>query len=1057
MSNEIKPPNPNNSLLEAILDGTPQDIIDRYARLTEVAATTDFGDYDRNVVVIDTETTGVSFKKDELTQIAAARLEHGEIIEWFVTFVNPGMPIPEDIVRLTNISDDDVADAPTPSEALSQLVEFVGDAKLVAHNAYFDKNFVTRHPSGYPLLENQWIDSLELSRISLPRMKSHRLIDLVVAFGAPLSTHRADDDVVATCALYRILLAAIKSMPESLLVEIGSYADPEEWPFGQIFKSFAEAAEAERVQKASSLNEQAADPFNFNVGTEEVEDVEGSETDAPIELFPSHGLSFSLQAMRRERIVELANSQVSRVDAASLITPAQEDALRNTSITIKGDEGLQPKSMQFPTDFEIEDAFSTEGLLGEIYGDFEQRKPQLDMALAVKGAFEDSTNLVVEAGTGTGKSMAYLVPGVLSAIKNNIGIGVATKTNALLDQLVYKELPSLSDGLQRAGLLDRPLNIASIKGFSHYPCLLKIQRIQKDGPKVRMVANEGKSQAPALAALLSFIEQSDYDDIDSLKIDYRVLPRPSITTNSSECLRKRCPFYGRECFVLGCRSQSESADVVVTNHSLLFYDAVLDNALLPPIRYWVVDEAHSVEEDARKALSLTLSLDGLSWTSHRLTSEDSRTNVLTSALRTAGRADGGAKLIEELVYKAQAAAHQMEEELAVFSSATEALLYFDTQPKSSYDLFDLWIKDQVRSSERFQAVREGACGLSGRMEKVIATLQEIVILLDDIPTATSAQRSLASVVLELKEANQAANEIFMKPSDKYVYSVTLNRHDPKSRTRTGGNTFHAQLYNVGAELNESFYENTRSVVYTSATLTVNNSFKAFESAVGLNQGIQSNARKLKLDPCFDFDTNMQVIVVSDMPEPNNPSYITKLEEFLKELHVQQGGSVLTLFTNKRDMDKCFDGVNNHLKEHGLRLASQRRGVSVKGLRDEFIKEKSLSLFALKSFWEGFDAPGATLQSVVVPRLPFGNPNDPLSMERSSRDDNAWTKFDLPKAVIELRQAAGRLIRKADDRGTFILCDSRLLTKGYGRMFISSLPSSNVKVIPASEVYSELFK
>lgn len=158
-----------------------------------------------------------SLAHDELTQIAAARVENGEIVDWFVTFVNPGKPIPEDVAHLTDIHDEDVADAPSASEALADLAAFVGDAVVVAHNAEFDRNFTTKHPTGYPLLENTWVDSLDLSRIALPRMKSHRLIDLVKAFGAPRSTHRADEDVAATCALLRILLAAVEAMPTMLL------------------------------------------------------------------------------------------------------------------------------------------------------------------------------------------------------------------------------------------------------------------------------------------------------------------------------------------------------------------------------------------------------------------------------------------------------------------------------------------------------------------------------------------------------------------------------------------------------------------------------------------------------------------------------------------------------------------------------------------------------------------------------------------------------------------------------------------------------------------------
>ena len=214
----------HDALQSFISEGTPKAVRERYAALSALAENADFGDLDRNIVVLDTETTGLSFNHDELTQIAAARMERGVITDWFVTFVNPGKPIPEDVARLTDIHDEDVASAPSPAEALSRLAEFVGDATVVAHNMEFDRTFTTRHEEGSPLLSCTWIDSLDLARIALPRLKSHRLLDLVKAFGAPLSTHRADADVASTCAIFRILLAGVAAMPPSLVREIAGLA-----------------------------------------------------------------------------------------------------------------------------------------------------------------------------------------------------------------------------------------------------------------------------------------------------------------------------------------------------------------------------------------------------------------------------------------------------------------------------------------------------------------------------------------------------------------------------------------------------------------------------------------------------------------------------------------------------------------------------------------------------------------------------------------------------------------------------------------------------------------
>ncbi len=582
----------------SVTDGTPADVIERYASLPQRAQASDFGTYDENIVVVDTETTGVSVKKDELTQIAAARLEHGEVTEWYVTFVNPGIPIPDEISHLTHIYDADVAAAPSPQEALAGLVAFARDAKMVAHNAEFDRNFTTKHPAGYPLLENTWIDSLELSRIALPRMKSHRLIDLVRAFGAPLSTHRADDDVAALCAVYRVLLAAVDAMPEGLLHSISQLATPQEWTTQPLFAAFADRAYERRL---AELIEGGMDPAEAKA------------------LAPER---FSLKQIRRDRMADAPRR--AKVDAADMVSA---EVLQQANVRVER-EGEGMTMLTFPTPEAVEEVFTPEGLIGTLYEDYETREEQAEMALAVRDAFASSVNLCVEAGTGVGKSMAYLVPAAFTAQQNNISLGVATKTNALLDQLVYKELPLLSKALGDT------LTYASLKGFSHYPCLRKIQRLMESGAQMRMVMNEEKTQAPAIAGVLSFIEQTGCDDMDTLKVDFRTLPRSAISTTSHECLRRKCPFYGQSCFVFGARKLAESADIVVTNQSLFFCDVAAEGGLLPPIRYWVVDEAHGAEAEARQALALEISLEALGNLVSRVGADANARNVFVRAERT---------------------------------------------------------------------------------------------------------------------------------------------------------------------------------------------------------------------------------------------------------------------------------------------------------------------------------------------------------------------------------------------------------------------------------------
>lgn len=1031
----------HETLRDYVSDGTPAGVFARYASLPAAAAAADFGDLDRNIVVIDTETTGFSLNHDELTQIAAARMERGEVTGWFITFVNPGKPIPEDVAHLTDIHDEDVADAPTPEDALAQLVSFVGDAKLVAHNAEFDRNFTTKHPSGYPLLENTWIDSLDLARIALPRMKSHRLLDLVRAFGLPPSTHRADADVAATCSLFRILLAAVDAMPSPLVREIARMAPADQWSTSVVFEHFARAHAARGAYAVSADCEVAttgadglaapvglagageyasADDLAVSAGLSACDSAPASTPATPAKERP-----FSLQALRKARVGAIEHK--AKPDADALAADPQ-------------------KGLSFPSAEEVAQAFDAEGLVGKLYPDFEPRREQAMMAEAVRAAFAASENLMVEAGTGVGKSMAYLVPAVLTARANNVAVGVATKTNALLDQLVYHELPALAEALGG-------LSYAALKGFSHYPCLRRVARLVQEGAHMREVAGKEYSQAPALAALLSFVEQTEYDDMDGLKIDYRVLPRRAITTTSHDCLRRKCPFFGTSCFVHGARRRAEAADVVVTNHSLLFCDLAADGGLLPPIRYWVVDEAHGAEAEARRAFSLELAAEDLTRIAQRVSADESSRNVFVRAERQAVAANGedGTTLLYALTGKARAAGKLFAQAADDFSRHMKDLLFFDPSKRSKgYDHVEVWVNDDVRRSETFSQVAAFGKAMADAAEKLVTSCQELVGYLEDVDGAAEVQREIASIAMTLKDTLHAAEIILDKAPERYVYAASLSRKNDRPTDK-----LEALLVNVGEALCETLYARTHSVVFASATLTVGESFDAFEASLALNSDENSRCRTCRLDSCYDYDGHMTVYVANDIPEPNDVGYLPALQQLLIDVHRAQQGSLLTLFTNRREMEKCFEVVQPALKGDDLRVVCQKWGVSVKGLRDDFLADEHLSLFALKSFWEGFDAPGATLKGVVIPKLPFAKPTDPLSCERAQRDDQAWRRYVLPAAVLETKQAAGRLIRKADDTGVLILTDRRLITKGYGKAFLDSLPSRTIKVCSSKEIADAL--
>ena len=258
--------------------------------------------------------------------------------------------------------------------------------------------------------------------------------------------------------------------------------------------------------------------------------------------------------------------------------------------------------LKMPSREEIEADYAPGGLVNRMYPTYEPRDEQIAMALEVRDALVTGTHRVIEAGTGVGKSMAYLVPFAEAARRNNITVGIATKSNNLADQLMYHELPKLAEQLNGG------LSFCALKGYDHYPCLRKLERMSRGQVEIT-TKRDPADTLTAVAVIMAYVCQSADGDLDSLGIRWRSVNRPDFTTASRECARRLCPFFPDKCLVHGARRRAAHADVVVTNHSLLFRNVAAEGRILPPIRHWVVDEAHSIEREARRQWARVVSAD----------------------------------------------------------------------------------------------------------------------------------------------------------------------------------------------------------------------------------------------------------------------------------------------------------------------------------------------------------------------------------------------------------------------------------------------------------------
>lgn len=955
---------------DLLLPGTPEEVRERYRSLEKRAHEMSFDLLEQDIVFLDTETTGLSFRDCELIQISAAIADGRMAVDRFDTFVHPGGPIPPEITRLTGIRDLDVMDAPRPREAVAALADFVGGQPVVAHNVSFDRTFIESVPGGRAV-SDIWIDSLALSRIALPRLSTHRLADMAEAFGCASVTHRANDDVDALLGIWRILLVALSDLPDGLLEHLAGLHEDTSWSFRPIFRQLAALKGPQR---------------------------------------------FSLHAARRALVSK---------------HPAQP----------RTDAAERASELVAPPAEEIAAAFGRDGMLASMYRSYEDRPEQVRMACAVRDAQATSAHAVIEAGTGVGKSLAYLLPSVLFAQANQLSVGIATKTNALTDQLVSQELPAL------ARVLPEGLTFASLKGYDHYPCLERLERACLEDLPVDLVESRDRSETAiqqemltAMAVTYAYSCQSVDGDLDALGIRWRAVPRRLLTTTSSECQRHRCPFYPDECLVHGARKRAAAADIVVTNHALLLRNVVAEGKILPPIRHWVVDEAHGFEEEARHQWALELSAAALREGFEVL--GGTRSGTLHRMMQATATLDG-ASLIQRLVTKCSASASRAQVACQSLFDAIQGLA--SLARGGAYDAATIWIDDKVRTSSVWRTLDEAGADALERLTEVEKDAQALRDALAGEDGRLAG--TMGEAMRFLSEAREVLSLVLAGEDKSYVYyaEVMRRRHGPNQLRLV------AEKVDVGADLAERWLPEMMSVVFSSATMAVGGSFEHFEQSVGLDRLPRDKVSEYLLPSSFDFDHNMAVVVCRDLPAPGTPRYLDALANLLFDVHVSMGGSVLTLFTNRREMETVFSQLEGRLAAEGIELACQSRGASPRRLRQRFLADKDLSLFALKSFWEGFDAAGETLRCVVIAKLPFANPNDPLVKEREARDPRSWWHNSLPEAVVSVKQAAGRLIRTKTDTGVLVLADSRLATKRYGQQFLRSLPSQTVVHLDAANI------
>ncbi|AEF94195.1 DNA polymerase III, epsilon subunit [Desulfotomaculum nigrificans CO-1-SRB] len=655
---------------------------------------------------------------------------------------------------------------------------------------------------------------------------------------------------------------------------------------------------------------------------------------------------------------------------------------------------------------------------------FQYRPQQCDMMGEVVKAFNEDKILLVEAGTGTGKSLAYLVPAIVWARQNDERVLITTHTINLQEQLWHKDLPLL------ANLPDFEFKAALMKGRSNYLCLRRWFALMAE-------PNHQPEEAHFLARLLVWLHQTITGDKSELFIPYQESEYwYRVCSESDGCLGSRCRFFAEKCFFAAARRAAEQADVVIVNHSLLLSDVNTDNMVLPSYGPLIIDEAHHLENTATEHLGYT---SGRSEVSRWLTATGRQLQKLEQLVVSVDP-EGWQKLLKQSIAAKQTCMdsvtvlfemlHRWAGQSAVNSDFGRYNLRFD-RPENPDGVCSLPLAIDTELDNLLVNIRtfnQLLIKLSARLEEVITLTEDAAGVIKDMASAISLGQELANK-LEFIGRSQG---------DGYVYWL-----EGSSETDI---LLRAAPIDVGPLLQEKLFSAKRPVVLTSATLSVNGSFDYFIKSIGLDLLPKDSINEKQLDSPFNYSEQVLLCAARDIPQPGDlgdKAYHDVISSIIYRLSLAAGGRTLVLFTSHRSLREVYHRLKEDFEEQDICLLGHELDGSRGRLVEQFKEGHRTVLFGAASFWEGVDIPGETLSCVIIVKLPFSPPNQPVVEARLQRiarqGGNGFHDYQIPQAVIKFKQGFGRLIRDPEDKGAVVILDSRLVEKRYGVKFFNSLP------------------
>ncbi len=695
---------------------------------------------------------------------------------------------------------------------------------------------------------------------------------------------------------------------------------------------------------------------------------------------------------------------------------------------------------------DIENVFGPSGIFSQRFENYEFRSGQLEMAKHIALAFEQEHHLAVEAGTGVGKSFAYLVPAMQYGLDKRTKVLISTNTKNLQEQLFFKDIPALRK------IIPIPFKACLVKGRDNYICERRWNELLSDQSK-----GYTDYEAHALLYLVVWKQLTHTGDIsENSSFDrsrFSFVWR-KVCSDRYLCGGRRCPL-NKSCYLMKLRKDIEDASIVVANHSLLLADMQTDNQSLGEYSYLVVDEAHNLMASAARLLGFELGYVDLNSLLQQLGSSHRRqhTGFLSQLNRAVEKSlcpDAVKTQMSSLVKNVEKNIEFLRKPLQdMFNEAGRIVLQADSFGKC-----------RIKTQGQYPALDEKLLSVRNTWKSLVKDLTAISNVLSTIKTGVLAQyenyvESLSSFGARMSEIEQSMMILLDPDLDNYALWLENNGGD---RNTPSAVICYAPV-EVGEHLNRILYKNVRSIVFTSATLALRGSFKFFKGQSGLNLVEDGKLVEEIVDSPFDYDKQSRLMISSFLPEPKDRFFGNQALACLEQIVTSVNIGTMVLFTSYKDLNQVFEHLSDVLYQNNRSFFAQGKGSSRSSILSEFKQVDNAVLLGTSSFWEGVDIQGKSLSLLILYKLPFMVPSEPVveayidKLEREQKD--SFMYYMLPNALLRLRQGFGRLIRSKSDTGIVLIMDSRVSTKKYGSYFKEVLPCQSREFQSEQQLFSEI--